>query len=264
MAKITRDEAAHVLRRMSFGGSPRDIDDLASRRREGAVDALLDYESASNQALDDLLQKRFNPRKFTPKDDLQLWWIIRMVLTARPFEEKMTLFWHNHFATALDKVEYDLMYVQNQMLRANALSRFDSLLLNVSKDPAMLVYLDGANSSSGHPNENYAREIEELFTMGVTDVVTGERNYTEQDVKEIARAFTGWRFRQKGEKRFAYISYLDEGQHDNGQKTIYGRRANFSTEDVITTICERRATARFLVKKLFEFFVYPLSDSSED
>lgn len=264
MAKITRDEAAHLLRRMSFGGSPRDIDDLASRKREGAVDALLNYESTNNQTLEDLFQKRFNPKKFTPKDDLQLWWIIRMVLSARPFEEKMTLFWHNHFATALDKVEYDLMYVQNLMLRNNALSRFDTLLLNAMKDPAMLVWLDGVTNDLGSPNENCAREIQELFTMGVTDVVTGERNYTEQDVKEIARAFTGWKFRQKGEKRFAYTSFLEEGQHDNGAKTIYGRRANFTMEDVITTICERRATARFLVKKFFEFFVYPLSDSNED
>jgi uncharacterized protein (DUF1800 family) len=264
MAKINRDEAAHLLRRMSFGGSPREIDELATRRREGAVDSLLNYEAADNQVLDDLLQKRFNPKKFTPRDDLQLWWIIRMILSARPFEEKMTLFWHNHFATALDKVEYDLMYVQNQILRANALSRFDTLLLNVAKDPAMLVWLDGVTNVLGSPNENFSRELQELFTMGVTDVVTGERNYTEQDVKEIARAFTGWKFRQKGEKRFVYIPFLEENQHDNGAKTIYGRRANFTAEDVIATVCERRATGRFLITKLFEFFVYPLSDSDED
>src|SRR5262249_457918 len=105
---------------------------------------------------------------------------------------------------------------------------------------------------------------EELFTMGTHDVVTGDANYSERDVKEIARAFTGWKFKQKHDKRYKYSFFVQSDQHDNTAKTIYGQTANFSGEDVIEVICGRRATARFLVKKLFEFFVYPLGDSNAD
>lgn len=264
MAAISFDDAAHLLRRMGFGGSPADIGKIPLKTRDRAVDSLLSYESIDNSSLENLLFTNFNPKKFSPNDDLQLWWAIRMVLTARPFEEKLTLFWHNHFATSLVKVDYPLMYLQNLMLRSSALDQFDSLLLKVAQDPAMLVWLDGADSSVGDPNENFARELQELFTMGTHDVVTGEPNYTEQDVKEIARAFTGWRFNLKEGKKPRANFYIDDGQHDNGSKTIYGQQANFSGEDVITVICARRATARFLVSKIFEFFVYPLTNSTED
>ena len=264
MANITYDETSHLLRRMGFGGSIDDINALAGRSRERAVDRLLDFESTDNQEMEDRLRKSFNPKKFTPHEDLQLWWIVRMIQTARPFEEKMTLFWHNHFATALDKVDYDLMYVQNQMLRSLALDRFDTLLLSVARDPAMLVWLDGVTNVLGAPNENFARETQELFSMGVTDVVTGAPNYSEGDVKGIARAFTGWKFTQKGDKRYKFRFQMVDHEHDNGAKEIYGRTANFSGEDVIDLICARRSTGRFLVKKLFEFFVYPLGKSAED
>ncbi len=264
MPNITYDEASHLLRRMGFAGSIEDINALAGRSRERAVDRLLNYESIDNQEMEDRLRKSFNPKRFTPHEDLQLWWIVRMILTARPFEEKMTLFWHNHFATALDKVEYDLMYVQNQLLRSLALDRFDTLLLNVARDPAMLVWLDGVTNVLGTANENFAREVQELFSMGVTDAVTGGPNYAESDVKGIARAFTGWKFTKKGEKRYNFRFLVVDREHDNGAKEIYGRTANFSGEDVIDLICARRSTGRFLVKKLFEFFVYPLSKSAED
>jgi uncharacterized protein (DUF1800 family) len=264
MPGLTYDDAAHLLRRMAFGGSPDEIRALPLKSRERAVDALLSYDAADNSALESRLQKGFNPKRFTPNDDLQLWWVIRMVLTARPFEEKMTFFWHNHFASALDKVPYALMYLQNQTLRAAALDRFDALLLKVAQDPAMLVWLDGVSNVVGNPNENFARELQELFTMGIRDAVTGEANYTERDVKEIARAFTGWKFRQKGDKKVHVNFFVEANEHDDTVKEIYGRQANFGGEDVITVICARRATARFLVKKLFEFFVYPLADSDAD
>lgn len=264
MARMTYDEAAHLLRRMGFGGTPAEIDSLATRSRDEAVDYLLNYEAVNNDEMDNYLSRNFNPKRFTPTDDLQLWWIVRMLKTARPFEEKMTIFWHNHFATALDKVDYPLMYLQNQLLRSNALERFDSLLLNVARDPAMLVWLDGVSNVRGNPNENFARELQELFTMGIYDAVTGQANYTEKDVKEIARAFTGWTFKQKGEKKYKYVFYIQADHHDDGAKEIYGRVANYSGEDVIEVVCARRSTARFLIKKLFEFFVYPLSNSGED
>jgi uncharacterized protein (DUF1800 family) len=264
MARMTFDEAAHLLRRMGFAGSPAEITDMATRSRDEGVDYLLNYEAVNNDEMDAYLSKNFNPKRFTPTDDLQLWWIVRMIKTNRPFQEKMTFFWHNHFATALDKVPYPMMYVQNQLLRTYALDRFDTLLLNVARDPAMLVWLDGIVNERGNPNENFARELQELFTMGIYDVVTGQANYTEKDVKEIARAFTGWKFKQKGEKGYKFVFYIQQDQHDNAAKEIYGRTANYSGEDVIDVICAKRSTARFLTKKLFEFFVYPLSNSNED
>ncbi|HWP43851.1 MAG TPA: DUF1800 family protein, partial [Blastocatellia bacterium] len=184
MANLTFDEAAHLLRRMGFGGPPEEINDLVSRGREGAVDYLIDYDQIDNSAMEGVLERSFdfsNPddmRSFTPTE-IRRWWFTRMVLSRRQFEEKMTLFWHNHFATALSKVQEFPMYLQNLTLRQHALDRFDTLLLKVAQDPAMLVWLDGITNVRGRPNENFARELQELFTMGPNDVVTGEPNYTE-------------------------------------------------------------------------------------
>jgi uncharacterized protein (DUF1800 family) len=191
-----------------------------------------------------------------------------MVLTPRPFEEKMTLFWHNHFATSDAKTGILLAYFQNLTLRTHALARFDELLLKVAQDPAMLIWLDGITNLVGRPNENFARELQELFTMGPRDAVTGEPNYTEDDVKEVARAFTGWTFITPKKinvyKPHKYQFVVREPLHDGGAKTIYGQTANYTGEDIIAIIAARRATARFLVKRFFEFFVYPLTDSAED
>src|ERR1044071_521427 len=131
----------------------------------------------------------------------------------------MTLFWHNHFATAASKVDDVFMFNQNERLRLHALDRLDVLLPEVARDPAILIGLDGVTSVRGRPNENFGRELQELFTMGINDVVTGEANYTEQDVKEIARAFTGWDF----QRRPPYTFQLKAGQHDNTVKTVYGQ-----------------------------------------
>ena len=272
MANITYDDGAHLLRRMGFGGAPEQIEDLVSRGRESAVDYLVNYELIDNP-IEDILETAFPvipPPHFSGRSGNlgSLWWQARMRITRRQFEEKMTLFWHNHFATALSKVSNPLMYLQNLTLRKYALARFDDLLLKVAQDPAMLVWLDGVTNVGGRPNENFARELQELFTMGIRDVVTGEANYGESDVKEIARAFTGWKFKGGEDpqpnklKKVKFLFNADE--HDNGSKTIYGRTANYGGEDVVTIICARRATARFLIKKFFEFFVYPLTESDED
>ena len=210
MSSISYEEAAHLLRRAGFGGSPDDINDLVSRGREGAVASLIDYESIDNTALDDLLLTSFEDEDFNLPADIQRWWITRMIHTRRPFEEKMTFFWHNHFATAYSKVFYPYLYIQNKTLRRYALDRFDTLLLKVAQDPAMLVWLDGILNVKGNPNENFARELQELFTMGISDIVTGEPNYTEKDVKEIARCFTGYTIKVKRKKiyktKFRYDS----------------------------------------------------------
>jgi uncharacterized protein (DUF1800 family) len=273
MAILSFDEAAHLLRRMGFGGSPEEIDALVARGREGAVDYLINYNQVDNAALDSLIQRSFdfsNPDDFPKfnRSELQRWWFTRMVYTRRPFEEKMTLFWHNHFATATSKVEDRLMYIQNQKLRAHALDRFDNLLLTVAQDPAMLLWLDGVLNVKGSPNENFARELQELFTMGIYDAVSEQANYTEDDVKEIARTFTGWKFfinrADAARNPFNYQFLVNPPEHDNAPKTIYGQTANFSGEDIITIVSAKRATARFLAKKMFEFFAHPLQSSAAD
>lgn len=271
MAELTFEEAAHLLRRMGFGGNAEEIADLTRRGREGAVDFLMNYRDIDNSALEGLLARSFDfsnpfdPARFNG-GEIRRWWFTRMVHTRRQFEEKLALFWHNYFATADSKVPDFLMYLQNQTLRDNFLRRFDDLLLKVAQDPAMLIWLDGVTNVLGSPNENFARELQELFSMGITDAVTGEPNYTEQDVKEIARAFTGWKFRppRGAANPFDFPFFVNTAEHDNTTKTIYGISANFGGEDVIALIAERRATARYLVKELFEFFVYPLASTAED
>jgi uncharacterized protein (DUF1800 family) len=266
MANLSFDEAAHLLRRGGFGGTPDEIDDLVAREREGAVDFLLNYTQIDNSAMNNLLNQSFDflipptAQKEIANNEIRRWWFTRLAYTKRPFEEKMTLFWHNHFATSSSKVQDFLMYNQNLTLRQHALDRFDDLLMAVAKDPAMLVWLDGVTNVLGSPNENFGRELQELFTMGINDVVTGEPNYTEQDVKEIARAFTGWDF----QRRAPYAFQLKAGQHDNTVKTVYGQTLNFSGEDIIAIVSARPATARYLTWKLFNFFVYPLTTSSAD
>jgi len=264
MASLTYAEAAHLLRRAGFGGPPDEINRLAALGRERAVDSLVDYQLVDNRVMDKALKRGFNIKRIGGPLEMQSWWLARMVLTRRPFEEKITLFWHNHFATSFFKVFYPLMYVQNNLLRQHALDRFDTLLTQVSKDSAMLFWLDGISNVVGSPNENFARELQELFTMGIRDAVTGEPNYSEKDVKEIARAFTGWKFRFKNDNLFKPIFLIVPSQHDNTAKEIYGQTANFGGEDVITLICARRATGRYLVKRFFEFFVYPLTESEQD
>jgi uncharacterized protein (DUF1800 family) len=269
---FTYDDAAHLMRRMAFGGSQSDINALLERGREGAVDYLINYNQINDADFDKLIDESFDlsdPRdgeKFN-LGEITRWWTTLMTLSRRQFEEKMTLFWHNHFATANSKVEDVLMYIQNRTLRKHALDRFDTLLLKVAKDPAMLVWLDGVTNVADAPNENFARELMELFTMGITDPVTGQRNYTERDVQEVARAFTGWSFSAPDEEEsnpFNYQFEFNEDQHDFRPKTVFGRTANYEGEDIIEIIAARRETARFLVKKFFEFFVYPLTDSAAD
>ena len=267
MASLIYDESAHLLRRAGFGGSPQDIDDLTARGREGAVDFLINYTQIDNSAMDSLLASSFDfsTQNGITNGEIRRWWFTRMVNTRRQFEEKMTLFWHNHFATSSSKVQDFFMLNQNVLLRQSALDRFDDLLLKVSQDPAMLIWLDNITNVLGRANENFGRELQELFSMGINDVVTGEQNYTEQDVKEVARAFTGWNYRRQQPFPFQ----LNASQHDNGSKSIYtgtpwAQTGNLSGEDVITIISARAATARYLTWKLFNFFVYPVTNSSAD
>jgi uncharacterized protein (DUF1800 family) len=273
MAEIDIEKAAHACRRLGFSASPEEIDALvAMGSREAAIDHLVNYERINNSALDILLADSFD---FSDQSDNQTfnqgevrrWWFTRMVHSRRQFEEKMTLFWHDHFATALSKVAFPLMFNQNMTLRTNALGRFDDVLLAIAKDPAMIVWLDTQTNIRTSPNENLAREILELFSMGIFDVVTGDANYTELDIQEIARAFTGWRFRTNrapDRTEVTYQWFIQANQHDNGLKNIFGTTANWSGEEVVTAIAARRSTARYLTWKLFNHFVYPMTNSAED
>jgi uncharacterized protein (DUF1800 family) len=165
-----------------------------------------------------------------------------MLATPRPLEERLTLFWHGHFATGENKVrDYRMMLRQNSMLRANASGRLQDLLVGILKDPAMLVYLDNGENVKAHPNENFGRELLELFTMGVG-------NYSERDVREAARAFTGW-------TNDALTFKFDASQHDFGEKTFLGRTGPLNGEDVIDTILKQPVTGEFVAAKLYRFFV---------
>lgn len=170
------------------------------------------------------------------------WWANRMLTTNRPLEEKMALFWHGHFATSEDKVrDYRKMLKQLQLFQTQGLGNFRELLIGVAKDPAMLAYLDAGVNVKGAPNENFAREIMELFTMGVG-------NYQEADIREGARAFTGWNF-----KGTEFV--VNDEQHDATEKTFLGQRGNFDGVQAIDIILKQPVTAEYVAAKLYKFFV---------
>ena len=252
MSEFDQVQAAHLLRRAGFGGNQEDVQYLVLLGREGAVDYLLNYEQVSDSAMEQALAAQDYLRQ-QPLNLLGIWqwWLFRLLNTRRPLQEKMSLFWHDHFATAISKVTIaELMLQQNQLFRSLALGNFREMLLQVSKDPAMIIWLDNNTNIKDSPNENYARELMELFTMGIHDVIAGEPNYTEQDIHESARAFTGWTIRRG---RF----FFNASQHDDGTKTFLGETGNFDGGDIVDILVKHPATARFMSKKLLEFFVYP-------
>jgi uncharacterized protein (DUF1800 family) len=233
---------AHLLRRAGFGASQTELDEYTALGFDRAVDRLVRYEQVPDE---------FDPEKvafeldldLTKIEDQRLLWMYRMATTKRPLQEKMTLFWHGHFATANSKVNnVGYMVRQNQFFRDHALGNYRDILRGISRDPAMLRWLDSNTNRKRSPNENYARELMELFTIGIG-------NYSEQDVKEAARAFTGWFVK---DDQF----FFDAAQHDTGQKTVLGRTGNWNGDDIIDMLVGHPATARRLATKLFRFFVY--------
>src|SRR5262249_50310978 len=175
-------------------------------------------------------------------NNLTAWWLSRTLYSPHPFQEKMTLFWHNHFATSNAKVlSTRMMLTQYALLRKHALGSFADLLKGMSTDPAMLVWLDGKGSKKGNPNENYAREVMELFSLGVG-------NYSEADIRQAARAFTGWDVRNSA-------AVFDKGQFDSGVKTVLGQKGNFKPDDVVKICLEQPSCPYFICGKLFKFLV---------
>ncbi|MEO8539232.1 MAG: DUF1800 domain-containing protein [bacterium] len=280
--------AAHLLRRAAWGGTQAQIDEFAALSREDAADRLLNFASTDNSALNARVEAaQFNlttpGRGLDGKRpplirDMQRWWLTRMSYTARPLEERMTYIWHGLLTSQLSQVgnqSAKMMVAQNELFRAHAVGRYDDLLQAVSKDPAMMTYLNTLESSKDHPNENYPREIMELFSMG-------EGNYTENDVRESARAFTGWRLTPPNreqppagiseKERDEFLNQLHgtyepqwrlvPNQHDSGSKTFLGKTGNFDGTDIVAIIMEQPATARFITKRLFSEFAYRNPDEA--
>ncbi|HEU0169101.1 MAG TPA: DUF1800 domain-containing protein, partial [Chloroflexota bacterium] len=240
---------SHLLRRAGFGATPAELDQYTALGYEGAVDRLINYDQApDNQP--DFQQPADATKARQGLGDLQLWWLNRMLTTQRPLQEKMALYWHGHFATGASKVgDTNYMYLQNQLFRQQALGNFGDLLLAVSKDPAMMRWLDNGTNRKGSPNENYAREVMELFTMGIG-------HYTEPDVKEGARALTGWVVRKD-----ATQAELVPSRFDSGTKTYLGHTGNLGLTDIVNILASSPNTAVFVGRKLARFFI---SDSPDD
>ena len=238
----------HLLRRAGFGASPDELSSYENLGVTTAINNLVNYQTIDDSSLPaqpDITMAL--TRKPSPSEisNLVWWWVDRMIQTPRPLQERMALFWHNHFATAIYKVRSPyLMFKQNQLLRNNAMGNFHDLLMGITEDPAMLIWLDGARSTKNAPNENYGREVMEVFTMGVG-------NYTEDDVHAAARAFTGYRINKSGD------SYFNPNQHDDGSKTFLGKTGNFGPEDIVSILSTNTATAKSISTKLFEYLAYP-------
>src|SRR5262245_23371636 len=238
-----RKWAAHLYRRAAFGPNREDLLEADRLGPEGTLDLLLRGRPHADELRETLADVG---RVAAARDDggrqLRGWWLYGMLHSGHPLREKLALFWHNHFATSLVKVQSPaLMLRQNGLLRAHALGRFGDLLQAVSRDGAMLVWLDSNRNVKGKPNENYARELMELFSLGVG-------NYTEPDIREAARAFTGWHTDGKG---FAF----NPAAHDEGDKTVLGQAGAWDGGDVVRLVLEQPAAARFLVRKLYQFLI---------
>ncbi len=267
---IGYDGARHLLNRTGFGATDAEVREmaglaraeavervLAGARREAALkppalvdEAPLPFYKLRQMKIEDI--QADTRRNFEQTLEVREWWMREMLSTASPVTERMTLFWHSHFATSQQKVRSaQLMYRQNALLRREALGNFGTLLHAVAKDPAMLVYLDNAGSRRQAPNENFAREVMELFTLG-------EGRYGERDIKEAARAFTGWSLERES------LTFVNRRLwHDGGEKTVLGRTGRFDGDQVLDLLLARPETAEFITTKLWREFVSPAPDAAE-
>jgi len=271
-------QAQHLLNRAGFGGTPSQVRALANMGLDDAVDYIVDYRDipaepveanlfdsdimrprtreerqafrmARRQGDEATLERLRNMRIAAQRADrqqireMQRWWLTRIIETPRPLQEKLTLFWHGHFATSYRKIEDSYhLFMQNQMFRAHAAGNFRALAHGIIRDPAMLEYLDNQRNVQRSPNENLARELMELFTLGEGN------EYTEHDIKQGARALTGYTY---DDDQFRF----NERAHDTGPKRILGKIGNFNGEDFVNIILSRKACSEFICLKLYRFFV---------
>jgi uncharacterized protein (DUF1800 family) len=247
MALSDRQLIAHLLRRAGFGATPGELDFCVGLGFDATVDRLVNYGGIDTSELEARLAAQ--SYDLSRLDGCQNWWLYRMLFSPRPLEEKMTLFWHGHFASTNSKVgKPPYMLLQNKLFRDNALGDFAELVLKVTQDPAMLVFLDGKDNVKGRPNENYARELMELFTLGIG-------NYSEKDITESARALTGWTIR---EDRF----FNNAARHDTGSKSFLGQTGNLDGNDICRIVVQQPACAPFIARKLIRFFA--MDNPSDD
>jgi uncharacterized protein (DUF1800 family) len=259
---LDADDATHLLIRTGFAPAPADVVAYVGLTRAAAIERVLStahteavtplpawtHDTPLTRAQRNALtqeQRRDEQRQRSQNyDDLRAWWMREILTTPSPLTERMTLFWHNHFTSGQDKVaEPQLMAQQNALLRRYALGSFAAMLHEVAKDPAMLLYLDGASNRKGKPNENFAREVMELFTLG-------EGQYTQHDVSEAARAYTGWGV-DPDSLRFDWRPQ----QHDDGIKTVLGHAGAFDGDAVLDLLLGEPQTAQFVSAKLWREFV---------
>ena len=238
----TREDAIHLLWRTQFGASAEEIDRCVKEGLSTTLDRLLSPQLETSEFHDSERLLRQIAQDTGSIDSLKAWWLFRMLNSSNSLLEKMCLLWHNHFATSYAKVQsVGKMADQNDLIRAHALGSFRKLLHGMARDVAMLVWLDGNANRKRHANENFAREVMELFSLGVG-------HYTERDISEAARAFTGWHVR---DGRF----WLNRIQHDDGDKQVLGSTGNFDGDDVIEICLAQSACPRFLAFKLLRMFV---------
>ena len=251
---------AHLLRRAGFGATPDELDLAMDKGYDAVLDELL------NPSGDDIVPNDLIRRYHVDQSDLRggavPYWIYRMAVTDHPLREKMCLFWHRVFATASYKlIQGRVVVSQIDMFRDHGMGNLDNLLVRLSRDPAMIMWLDNQDNHKGSINENYGRELLELFSMGVG-------NYTEEDIKECARAFTGWRvvnpaymsikMRNNTSRPYGNMTWqfeYDDDDHDHGQKTVLGETGDFNGEDVVEIICRQEATPRYIARHLYHYFV---------
>ncbi|MEM9420242.1 MAG: DUF1800 domain-containing protein [Planctomycetota bacterium] len=277
--------AWHLLNRVGYGGTPSQVNELQGLGLDAAVDRLVDYaqidvshlpeveldpdvmrkltqderkryQTARREGNQDVLdeQRRFNleARRADQKmmNELRRWWFDRMTTTPRPAEDRLTLFWHGHFASSWRSVrDTYLMYRQHQMLRENANGNFSELARGIVRDPAMLKYLNNNQNNKRKPNENLARELMELFTLGVG-------HYTEEDIKAGARALTGYHI---DDNDFIFR----QGQHDSTEKTILGKQGTFDGDDFVDILLRQDSCSKFVAAKLYDAFVADVGDVYE-
>jgi len=268
-SKWNEATAGHLLNRAGFGGTPSEIEAVT---KKGLTAAVRDFVEVKNDAANVTPPSWAHPRNIQAQRmeikaakergenfqdkrrqvqmmegeeilDLRRWWLDRMLNGPAPLLEKMTLFWHGHFATSIQKVrDAYWMWLQNDTFRRNAFGNFGALVKKISRDPAMMIYLDLQQSRQEHPNENWARELMELFTVGIG-------NYSEQDIRESARAFTGYRV-DMTTQQFRFAPF----QQDRGPKTFMGKTGNLNGDDIIDILVSKPACAQFIGRKLWRFF----------
>ena len=260
--KTTEKEISHLMRRIGFGGSKEEIDQLTNKSYDDAVDFLMD-NSDENPVPTDLLRRyQIDLSDVRSVNSSGAFWMYRLAHSKLPFDDKVALFWHRVFATGQNKlIQGKVMTTQIDMFKKHGLGSFENLLIELSKDPAMIMWLDNQDNHKDNINENYGREILELFSMGVG-------NYSEEDIKECSRAFTGWtvenmpymaiKMRNNTARPFGYVAWqfkFDQNDHDFGEKEFLGEKGNFNGEDIVKIICKQKATAKYLARHIYHFFV---------